>query len=311
MRVLLVKLSALGDIVHAFPAVEEAKEHLPRVEIDWLVDAAHLELVRRHGGAQQVVALGTPPPSGATGYDVVIDAQGLLRSAVAARCRGNRVVGASGKLVREWPSHWLYAQRVLYPSGIHAVDEIRSLFAAALNYEAEPGSRVLTNLRRHATRPGGELVPLFHGTAQRCKVWPSDRWIALACLLVSRGLHPVVVGKSDEELAFCRNMVAAVPEVRFHAHADMEALTALIDAAAFCISVDTGLGHLADWRGCPTVMLFQASDPIRTGTYFASSRSIWAGVRPQRPRRSDRNKTCRNDIVSPDAVMDALGDWMP
>ena len=51
MRVLLVKLSALGDIVHAFPAVEEAKEHLPGVEIDWLVDAAHLELVRRHGGA--------------------------------------------------------------------------------------------------------------------------------------------------------------------------------------------------------------------------------------------------------------------
>jgi len=311
MKVLLVKLSALGDIVHAFPAVEEAVEHLPDIEIDWLANAKHVELVRQHPGVRRVLAPNTPRGEDGDPYDVVIDAQGLLRSAFLARGRGRSVTGADGKHVREWPSHLLYTHRVSYPDRVHAVDEVRCLFGAALGYDVRPAERAATNLRHRPHRNGRRIVPLFHGTAQRCKLWPAERWRALARELVARDFDPVVVAQSDDEVTFCADLVSTIPQVRFLAGAGIPDLRNLIDEAAFCVSVDTGLGHLADWLGCPTLMLFQASDPIRTGTYFSSSRSLWAGPRPERPRRRDRNRACRHEMVSVEAALAALHGWAP
>jgi heptosyltransferase-1 len=308
MKILVVKLSAFGDIVHAFPTVEEARERVPDIEIDWLADSRHVALVRHFAGVSRVL---TPDTPDRREYDLIIDAQGLLRSAWAARAHGNRIVGTAGTHVREWPSHWLYRQKVSFPPALHAVDEIRLLLGAALGYPVQPGTRAQGNLARRRKSEDRRSVLLFHGTAQRCKLWPEARWIDLARRLVARELVPVVVGLGEEETAFCRRLVATVPGLRFEARSDMPTLERLIDEALFCVTVDTGLGHLADWCGCPTLMLFQASDPVRFRPYFASGRAIWAGPQPTRLKRRDRNRECRHDMVTPDMVIDALAGWWP
>lgn len=308
MRVLLVKLSALGDIVHVFPAIEEALTKVPGLELDWLVDAQHAELVRQCPGVGRVVTQADMPALSHTRYDKVIDAQGLLRSALLARRVGGPVAGADWPLVREWPSHWAYHQRVRYPPGLHAVDAARALFAGVFSYIATPAAMREANRPRRANRDDRRHVLLFHGTAQAAKLWPRANWAQVARHVLGQGLEPLVTAQGPAEVSFAEQLASDVPGLVFAPRCDIPELRGLIDSARLVVSVDTGLGHFADWLGCPVLMLFQASDPLRTGPYFASGRAIWAGDRPLRPGRRDRNRPPIHPIPTAGQVITAIDE---
>jgi heptosyltransferase-1 len=308
--VLLVKLSALGDIVHAFPAVTEALARVPGLEIDWLVDAAHAELVRQCPGVGRVLIPADIPSLQGGQYARVVDAQGLLRSAVLARRVGGCVVGADWPRVREWPSHWVYHRRVRYPAGLHAVDAARALLGSVCGYVAVPGAMSGTSRAQRAHGVDRRHALLFHGTAQAAKLWPLGHWAQVARHLLRRGLEPVVTAQGTAETAFAEQLAMDVPGLRFLPGLEIQALRTQIDASRLVVSVDTGLGHFADWLGCPVLMLFQASDPRRTGPYFSGSRAIWAGTMPTRPRRRDRNRPPLHPLPDVAMVIAAIDEML-
>lgn len=305
MNILLVKLSSLGDIVHAFPAVSEAQEHCPGTAIDWLVDPQYVQLPALHRGIRNIVTTGERRRE-AAGYDLVVDAQGLFRSALLARGWRAPVLGADGRSVREWPAHLLYDRPIFAPRHLHAADVVRTLLGAALGYDTRPLDRP-SNPRDDVQRARtGRQVLLLHGTQQRCKEWPLDHWVAAAHHVAARRLTPMVTWSNPTEEALCRRLVAAVPATRIVPRMPMSGITDLIDQVALVVGVDTGLAHLADWRGCPTIMLFQASDPRLVGPSGPNSRMLWVGEPPRRTRRRDRSRPPRHPIVPPEQVTRAI-----
>lgn len=321
MKILLVKLSSLGDIAHTFPAVSEALARRPGTVIDWLVDRPYVDLVRLHDGVRTAIPNDALRPGSrevtterraahaAAEYDIVVDVQGLFRSAILSRRWRAPVLGADGRSVREWPAHLLYRRRVFVPRSLHASDATRVLMGAALGYEAAPlqrPSREPSARDRRSTRSANVL--LFHGTLQRCKEWPFEHWVEVARHIADRGLVPVFTWGDAQEEDFCRRLAAAVPTVRIVAKLPLAEVAALIDDAAFVVTVDTGLGHLADWRGCPTIMLFQASDPYRFMPSGHTSRALWEGEPPKRTRRRDRDRPPQHPVVPPELVKRAIDE---
>ena len=302
MRVLVVKLSALGDIVHAFPAVEEALEQVRGLELDWLVDPRYRNLVSAFGPVASVLTPADIPSIAAGTYDLVVDLQGLIRSAWHARRLGAPVAGPGRSLVREWPAHWFYARPVSVPPGRHAADELRLILGRALDYEPA----AVRPLRPRRDPAENRQVWLFHGTSQRAKLWPVAHWISLATALSARGYVLHLAAGTPEERKRARQIADAVPGTIPVDAPDYAEWVRLLAGARLAISVDTGLGHLADWLGCPTIMLFQASDPRRTGTQGAWSRTIWAGEQPRRPSRRERNSPPVGQLVSPEQVLSVL-----
>jgi heptosyltransferase-1 len=244
-------------------------------------------------------------------YDVVLDVQGLFRSAILSRRWGAPVLGADGRSVREWPAHLLYHRRAFVPRRLHASDATRLLMGAALGYEAAPLQRPSPYPpASHRQGHRSDNVLLFHGTLQRCKEWPFEHWAEVARHIADRGLVPIVTWGDAPEEDFCRRLAEAVPAVRIIAKRPLAEVAALIDEAAFAVTVDTGLGHLADWRGCRTIMLFQASDPYRFMPSGHTSQALWLGEPPKRTRGRDRDRPPRNAVVPPELVKRAIDEGL-
>lgn len=308
MKVLLVKLSSLGDIVHTFPAVSEALARRPGTAVDWLVERQYVDLVRLHGGVGTIIANGAVHSHASAGYDIVVDVQGLFRSAFAARRWCAPVLGPDGRSIREWPAHLLFDRRVFAPRTLHASDVSRVLMGAALGYEVQPLSRPSPEAQPRAVPTAGRDVMLFHGTQQRSKDWPFEHWVEVARHIADRGFVPTVTWGDPREKDFCRRLAADVPSARIVDNLPIADICALIDTAALVVAVDTGLGHFADWRCVPTIMLFQASDPRLVGPSRHTSRAVWVGEPPTRTRKRDRDRPPRHPIVSPEQVKRAIDD---
>lgn len=304
MKVLLVKLSSMGDVIHAFPAVTEALACRPDLEIDWCVDGGFAELVRLHPGIGRVHVndiIGARPafPRAGTGarfgrlrselhagaYDLVIDAQGLLRSAAIARMAGAPIAGYDRRSSREAIAALAYQHRFPVARHLHAATRMRLLVAAALDYRIDPD----TPPARALSLPGEKderSIFLLHGTTAVSKQWPTEHWIALARAATASGLTPLATWSNAAERGVAEAIFAAVPETRLLAPRPLAEIAAEVGKASLVVGVDTGLAHFADAAGVPTLMLFQASNPDLTGPRGARSEALLPpGGVPARPRR--------------------------
>lgn len=282
MNILVVRLGALGDIVHAVPAAAALRHAFPDAGIDWLVDAKHREIVELVTTVDRVIALQRPTIAGwraavrdlrRTAYDVAIDLQGLLKSAVLARASGAaRIVGFSIWHLREKTARPFYSDVQETEAGHVIARNLRLLRAvgvddAAIRFPlAAPPSRALEELQaRVASGPFALINP---GAAWPNKRWPAERFGELACFLEEEcGLTPVVLwGPGEEPLA--GSVIAASANTAIAAPlTGLADLVALSRAAALVVSGDTGPLHIATAVGTPTVSLFGPTDPDRNGSY--------------------------------------------
>jgi lipopolysaccharide heptosyltransferase I len=282
MNILIVRLGALGDVIHAVPAAAALRRAFPDARIDWLVDAKHRDIVDLVTDIDRAVALDRPTIAGWTGalrtlraipYDLAIDLQGLMKSAVLARASGAaRVVGFSIWHLREKSARPFYSDahdaegghvirknlRLLHAVGVHD-DEIRFPLAGV-------ASQALDDLRRRSADRPFALINV--GAAWPNKRWLPERFGELATFLRDEcGLIPVVLwgpgeeGLADSVIAASSNAAIAAPPTRV---ADV---VALARAAALFVSGDTGPLHIATAVGTPTVSLFGPTDPDRNGPY--------------------------------------------
>ena len=298
MRVLIAKLSSFGDVIHTLPALTDLKGARPDVEVDWLVEEAYAPLVRRHPGVAQVheVALRRlrwPPTRWpalarhgrelrstlrARRYDLVLDVQGLVKSALLSRLAGAPVVGFDAESCREPSAARLYQRHLRLGGHPHIVEQMRRFFAEAIGY-AVPKGQGSAGLPRPAGRAGVALPERYglivHGAAWQTKLWPEERWRNLLHRLAATGRMVVLPwGSVDERQRAVRladGIAGASPLSRKLAG---EEVAELIAGADFAVGIDTGLMHLAAAYGVPGVTLFGPTDPDYATPYGPHQRAV-------------------------------------
>lgn len=291
MRVLVVKMSSLGDVVHALPGVTDAARALgDRVRFDWVVEEAFAAIPARHPAVDRVLPIAWRRWRGdlrrhraelaaflrslrAQRYDLVVDAQGLIKSAaVTALARGAVKAGLSRASAREGLAALAYRRRVAVPKGGHAVDRVRRLFAGALDYPAPVGEPDFG--LTPAARPTGRCV-LLHGTTWQSKHWPERFWIDLA-QRAGDTLEVVVPWGDQAERERAERIAAAAP-ARVLPRGPLAALIDELAGASLVIGVDSGLAHLAAALGVPTLVVYGPTSSALTGSRGARARNLQAG----------------------------------
>lgn len=285
MKVLIVKTSSMGDVIHTFPAVEDARRNRPDVTFDWCVEESFAPIVALHPaiGSVHEVALRRWRRNLLDGairreigtlrrdlrhanYDLVIDAQGLLKSALTARLAGRPVAGYDRHSIREPAASLFYASRHAVPRSLHAIERVRRLFGLTLGYE--PDLSALSSGIEPPPGPAladGPIAFLLHGTSREEKKWPAGDWIEVARLCVERGLVPATTYGNDSEKAVAEAIASAVPQTVLVAKSPLGEIAGAIGRSTLVIGADTGLTHLASAFGLPTVAVFVATQPGLTG----------------------------------------------
>lgn len=286
MKVLIVKTSSMGDVIHTFPALEDARRNRPDIAFGWCVEEAFAGIVALHPGIRTIhkVAIrrwrkqlldsstwremaGLRRKLHAGQYDLVIDAQGLLKSAFVAIQAGAPVAGFDRASAREPSATLFYQHKYAVPRDLHAIERTRRLFGLALGYEPD-----LSTLASGIVPPpgglagiGGKTAFLLHGTSREDKKWPTEDWIETARLLAERGTTPVTTWSNEREKAVAEAIARAVPSTIVVPKSPLADIAAILGRATLVIGADTGLTHLASAFGLPTVAVFLATEPGLTG----------------------------------------------
>ena len=315
MRILLVKTSSLGDVIHNLPVVTDLRAHFPDASIDWVVEEGFAEIPRLHPGVRRILAVALrrwrkSPLAAATwrqigafraalreeSYDLVIDTQGLLKSALITRMAQGRRCGYTAGSAREPLAARFYDARFEVPRDLHAVLRNRRLVALAAGYA--PTAALDYGIAVTCPRSGipgtqSESAPTFRNcavlltaTSRDDKLWPEDRWIELGRAMHERGLACLLPAGSATERERAARIAQAIPGAGVLPPMGLAELAAQLATARIVIGVDTGLVHLAAALGRPVLALLSASDPELTGV-LASTPAINLGARGQPPSVGD------------------------
>lgn len=286
MRVLVIKSSSLGDVIHTLPALTDAARALPGIRFDWVVEEAFAEIPAWHPAVDRVIPVAIrrwrKAPlrawlSGewrrftramlATRHDVTIDAQGLVKSALLTRYASTPVHGLDKDSAREPLASRFYTHRHAVAKERHAVERVRELFAKALGYVVPdgPGSY---GLGKMGSDPGfsGYLV-FLHGTTWPTKHWPEAYWRELLERAGRSGWQVRLPWGSTSEHERAERLAAGFAHVTVLPRLPLAGIAAQLAGARACVAVDTGLGHLAAALDVPTVSVYGPTDPARTGTW--------------------------------------------
>ena len=286
MNALIVRLGALGDIVHAIPSVAALRRAWPGARLDWLVDARHRAIVDLVEGVNRVIAVDAPAARGwtrairelrAARYDIAIDLQGLLKSAVLARASGARkLIGFSIWHLREKTARPFYST-VSDTADAHVIRQNLRLLEAvgvldeAVTFPLKPiDSAALTTLRAQIG-PTARFALINPGAAWPNKRWPPDRFGEVAAFLREAcELVPVVLWGPGEDALAGEVMAAARGAAILAPPTRIADIVALARDAALMVSGDTGPLHLAVAAGTPIVSVFGPTDPARNGPIGAA-----------------------------------------
>jgi len=300
--ILFIKTSSLGDVIHHMPAVTDARRHFPGARIAWVVEEAFAPLVRLHPAVNEVISVSARRWRGlnlvafstwreafafrrlvrARSSSVVIDTQGLVKSALMACSAKGARHGYDCKSIKEPAASFFYGVRHAVSRDLHAIERNRRLTALALGYSF--GGNLDYGLdRAKLTAPSAKPYAVFvHASAQPAKRWPEERWIETGRALHSRGLEIVLPWGGDDERAAAERIAASVPGARMPDNAPLDAMARLIAGASLVVGVDTGLLHLAAALGVPLVAIFVASEPSLTGPMGSGPIEI-VGARDEPP----------------------------
>src|SRR5215467_2743787 len=193
-RVLLIKLTSLGDLIHALPALSDAQDARPGVEFDWVIDEGFREIATWHPAVKGIIttshrewrgALASSETHDSIGktiaqmrskeYDLVIDGQGNFKTALLSLFAKGPRAGMDSRSVREWVAHLAYHRRYAVSKNAHAIDRLRRLFAAALDYPVPTSAPDFRIQRGRFVKPKVELpaeyLVFVHNASWKTKLW--------------------------------------------------------------------------------------------------------------------------------------------
>ena len=317
-KILLVKLSSLGDVLHNLPIVWDLRKRLPDAQIDWIVEEAYVHLLEplrttaAFRGIDRIIPVAfrrwrknllsiktwreffaMRKLFEATTYDVVLETQGLLKSALVcalAKKSNNAVVAGLGNATEhsgyEPMARMFYTESVHVPVKCHAIDRSRWVMCSAfdwplLNRNEEPPrfyplqfAEQLPPLLFEGLKKTNQDIPMpyivcFHSTARAAKRWPNDQWAMLGQLLSMQGYQLVFPWGSEVEMKVSALIASQVPGAIVPRAFSIEEAYSLVAYAALTIGVDTGLTHLSAVLGKPTVEIYCDSPRWKTEGYWS------------------------------------------
>jgi heptosyltransferase-1 len=285
MRILIVKTSSMGDVVHALPAISDMAQALPGIEIDWLVEKSFSSMPAQHRAVRRVITLqwrkwrkSLRSPETRTAirawhqemardrYDLIIDLQGLLKSAAFACFANGPRGGYDRRSTREPLAALFYRRKATVSRELHAVERCRQLCAQLLGYPAPTsapdfGLQVKADAWRPGPRPFAVLIPC---ASRPEKLWPQPDWLAVARHLTLQGCDIALMwGSAEERLlahAIADKVAGHVPPFLTVAQ-----VSDTLAQAHVVVGLDTGMTHIAAAHGRPTVGIYCDHEPGLAG----------------------------------------------
>ncbi|MFU2089671.1 lipopolysaccharide heptosyltransferase RfaC [Avibacterium avium] len=288
MRICLVKTSSMGDVIHTLPALTDAQKALPNLQVDWVVEENFAEIPTWHSAVKQVIPVAIRrwrkqllqrktwqewqayrQLLQQNQYDAVIDAQGLVKSALfAVRLAQGAKHGYDKHSARESLAALFYDERYAIDYQQHAVERIRQLFAQALGY-ALPNQQGDCGIAQHF--PVQQSLPpyvlLIHATTRADKHWRNEEWKKLARETTALGFAVHLPWGNEKEKQAAEWIAQGIENAVVLPKMDLTALAQHIANAQAVVSVDTGLAHLTAALDKPNITLYGATNPDLIGTY--------------------------------------------
>lgn len=284
--ILIIKTSSLGDVVHNLPIVADIVRHVPDAQIDWVVEEAFADVPAMHPSIRNVIPVALRrwrrrllSPSTwreirrvrhalrANRYDLVLDTQGLLKSAMIAVCANGPTAGQDAASARESLAARFYRRTFTVARGRHAVLRNRDLAAQAVGYglpHTPPDYGLSVPVVPDLALPSRYVVCL-HATSWASKQWPETSWIELGLALRRQETTVLLPWGNDEEKSRAERIAAQVSGAIVLPKLNLRALAAILQQAQAVIGVDTGLVHLAVALARPTVAIYIDTYPHLTG----------------------------------------------
>lgn len=285
MRVLLVKTSSMGDLIHTLPALTDLGRAVSDVKVDWVVEDIFAEIPRWHPLVEEVIPVALRrwrkgllknttrlefqqlrKRLAQHQYDLVLDAQGLVKSAFLTFFANGIRAGLDFRSAREHLASFAYQRKYRVNFYQHAVVRMRQLFSQAFGYPL-PSSPPDFNLRHEQFQRANteDYVVFLHGTTWRSKLWPESYWTALANLAKASGLRVKISGGNMEEVNRAKRIANGNTAVDVVPYLTIVQMAELLSKAKAVIAVDTGFGHLAAALNVPTISLYGSTNPEYTG----------------------------------------------
>ncbi len=287
MRVLIVKTSSMGDVIHTLPALTDAAARLPNIQFDWVVEEAFAEIPQWHSAVSEIIPVAIRrwrksivckshwqqlqnalAQIRTHRYEYVIDAQGLIKSAVLTRLARGQRCGMDYSSCRESLATLAYQKQYQIDNNLHAIERIRQLFARSLNYTT-PTTDLDYNIQG-LTWDGGDKTSAYlvfvHSASRPEKLWSISHWVELALKAKNNGYCVRLVWGNEVErqraqlIADKADCCQVMPKMNLHSIAQ------LLQQSQAVIGVDTGLAHLAAAIGVPAVTLYFNTLPQLIGT---------------------------------------------
>jgi heptosyltransferase-1 len=319
-KILLVKLSSLGDVLHNLPIVWDLRKRLPHTQIDWIVEEAYVHLLEPLKTTEQFRGIDRIIPVAfrrwrknlfslrtwreffamrkalqATTYDVLLETQGLLKSALVcalAKKSDTATVAGLGNATEhsgyEPAARLFYTESVQVPVKCHAIDRSRWVMCSAFDWPLLIRNEELPRfyppefvqqlppllfegLKKTEQGTPMPYVVCFHSTAREAKRWPNEHWVELGKALSGQGYQPVFPWGSESEMKVSALMASQIPGAIVPRAFTIDEAYSLVAHAALTIGVDTGLTHLSAVLGKPTVEIYCDSPRWKTEGYWGEA----------------------------------------
>ncbi len=309
-RILLIKTSSLGDVIHNCPVIADIRAHFPNVLIDWVAEEAFADIPRMHADVNQVITVAVrhwrkqifsqntwseisvfkqlikQKP-----YDAIIDTQGLLKSALIARTANGIKHGYDKNSIREPLASWFYDRKYNIPYQQHAVTRNRALVAMSLGYAPPTNApdygispkNDASESRMDVGLQGGTIIAL-HATSRDSKLWPMNHWVDLGKQLAMQNFNLALPWANEVEYKRANEIAKQLQNATVLPKLSIAQLANIIVASQAAIGVDTGLSHLAAALNIPTIAIYTDTNPALTGVMAgAQAQAINLGGIAQTP----------------------------
>lgn len=290
MRVLIVKTSSMGDVLHTLPALTDAQQAIPGIRFDWVVEEGFAQIPSWHAAVDRVIpvairrwrkawfsaAIKTERKTfqaavQAQHYDAIIDAQGLVKSAaLVTRLAHGIKHGMDWQTAREPLASLFYNCRHHIAKQQHAVERTRELFAKSLGYnkpQTQGDYAIAQHFLNNMNTDTDQYAVFLHATTRDDKHWPEANWRELIGLLSQSGVRIKLPWGAAHEEARAKRLAEGFDYVDVLPRMSLEDVARVLAGATFVVSVDTGLSHLTAALDRPNVTLYGPTDPGLIGGY--------------------------------------------
>jgi heptosyltransferase-1 len=336
MKLLIVKMSSMGDIIHTLPALTDAAAHIQHLSVDWVVEEAFAEIPVWHPAVERVIPIAwrrwrtTPIQTLFTKewrdfyhqlrhqqYDIVLDAQGLIKSSIVTRLSRGHRIGLDRRSLWEPLARWGYQQHCRVDPNQHAITRVKKLFAQALAYPYDEhihyGVLRQQFLTQQTISSARRSLLFLHGTTWPTKLWPYEHWVTLARALSTSGYPIQIAYGNATEHQRAKALATDCPNIELLPPMGLTAIAEKIANAQAVVAVDTGLGHLAAALATPTISLYGPTQWSQVGTrgeqqYYLAAPAISCHRRCSRYccARTERPTSACLQAITPKQVLTIL-----